>query len=317
MSNFDIPILLIIFNRLDTTIQVVDSIRTIQPSKLYIASDGPRKNREGEDEIVKAVRDYVLKSVDWNCEVKTLFHNENLGCGQGPAQAITWFFENEEMGIILEDDCIPSKSFFPYCEELLAKYKDDNRIYHIAGQNPLTLTKSPYSYYFARIQHCWGWASWKRAWNNFSFELNDLDDFIDNNIINKIFPHKNAQKFWLDLFKNIPNVKIDFWDYQWTYAIFKNNGLCINPTKNLVSNIGFNQNATHTLDSNSALSNQKRFEIYKIKHPPNIKVNNRILKEVNKISFGIQPKTLYSVIKEITPTPLKNVIKKSLVVKDY
>ena len=203
MNNLNTPILFLVFNRLDATKQVFEVIRKVVPSKLYIGCDGPRDNREGEDKKVKAVREYVLDSIDWDCEIKTLFREKNLGCGKAVSSAISWFFENEEMGIILEDDCLPSLSFFPYCEELLIKYKEDARIYHISGHNPLTYTKTKYSYYFVRIQHCWGWASWRRAWEKYNFDITDLDDFIEQKKINKIFTRSVDRNYWIDPFKKM------------------------------------------------------------------------------------------------------------------
>jgi len=287
MNNLNIPILFLIFNRLDTTVQVFAKIREAVPSKLYIASDGPRDNRKGEDEKVSSVREYVLKSIDWDCEVKTLFREENLGCGKAVSQSITWFFENEEMGIILEDDCLPSASFFPYCKELLEKYKDDTRIYHIAGFNPLTLTKTPYSYYFTRIQHCWGWATWRRVWSLYNFDITDLNDFISQNKIQNLFRQKTVQDYWINIFRDMQDHKIDTWDYQWTYTIFKNSGLCINPSKNLITNIGFNCDATHTLDTNSVFNNQKRYEIDIIKHPQSLQIKTSLINKINKVVFRI------------------------------
>ena len=298
MNNFNIPILFIIFNRLETTTKVFKKIKEAAPARIYLASDGPRSNRSGEEKIVESVRKYVLNSVDWTCEVKTFFRETNLGCGKAVSEAITWFFENEEMGIILEDDCVPSNSFFLYCKKLLLKYKDDSRIFHIAGQNPLTLTKSPYSYYFARIQHCWGWASWRRAWNQYNFDIEDNIYYIKN-VLNNIFKRTADIEYWLSVIEKMKSHRIDTWDYQWTYTIFKNNGFCINPTRNFVSNIGFNQDATHTVDSNSVFNNQKKFEIDEIMHPPKIVINNRIIKEINKISFGIQQKNIFVFIKKI------------------
>ncbi|MCL2792951.1 MAG: nucleotide-diphospho-sugar transferase [Spirochaetaceae bacterium] len=311
---FNTPILFLIFNRLDTTKQVFEKIRSVTPSKLYIASDGPRDNRIGEDEKVKTIREYVFNSIDWNCEVKTLFREKNLGCGKAVSQAITWFFENEEMGIILEDDCLPSSSFFPYCEELLNKYKDDARIFHIAGHNPLTYTKMKYSYYFARIQHCWGWASWRRAWEKYSFDINDLNSFMRQKKINKIFATKADRIYWTNIFIGMAEHKVDTWDYQWTYTIFNNNGICINPSKNLVTNIGFGPDATHTTNDDPSRNNQERYEISKIIHPKEIKINKQLINLINRIVFGISNST-YAGFKTI----LKNIIKRffSLFISKY
>ncbi|GHT86478.1 hypothetical protein FACS1894137_12140 [Spirochaetia bacterium] len=220
-DKFNTPVLFLVFNRLDTTKQVFEAIRKAVPPRLYVASDGPRDNRDGEKEKVEEVRDYVLKSIDWDCEVKTLFREKNLGCGKAVSGAITWFFENEEMGIILEDDCLPDQDFFMFCEELLEKYKDDERIYHIAGNNPLTFIKSPYSYYFARIPHIWGWASWRRAWNHYSFDIVDLSDFIITKKINGVFNRIIDRVFFIDSFKKMEKHEIDTWDLQWAYTVLR------------------------------------------------------------------------------------------------
>jgi hypothetical protein len=277
-----------VFNRLDTTKQVFEMIRKVTPQKLYIASDGHRNNCENEKEKVEAVREYVLKAINWDCEVKTLFRDNNLGCGKAVSGAITWFFENEEMGIILEDDCLPSISFFYYCKELLEYYKKNTMIYHIAGFNPLIYTKTPYSYYFARIQHCWGWASWRRAWNNYHFDIKELNKFIEEKKINKIFTRSADRYYWIDIFEKMENHEIDTWDYQWTYAIFNDNGICINPSKNLITNIGFGTDATHMTSDDHNHNNQQRFEIADLLHPKNININNRIIIKINKYIFEIK-----------------------------
>lgn len=166
------------------------------------------------------MRSWILKNINWNCDVKTKFNENNLGCGKAVSQAITWFFDNEEEGIILEDDCLPSQSFFMYCEELLNKYKNDERIMHIAGNNPLTESrcKGNASYYFVKVQHCWGWASWKRAWKYYN--LQSYDTFKSNNMIKR----KNKQKYWMNIFDAMSKHTIDTWDYQWTYSIFQKIG---------------------------------------------------------------------------------------------
>ena len=296
MNNFNIPILFLVFNRLDTTRRVFERIREAAPEKLYIASDGPRGEREGEDEKVRIVREYVIKSIDWNCEVKTLLREKNLGCGKAVSQAITWFFENEEMGIVLEDDCLPSVSFFPYCKELLEKYKDDTRIYQITGYNLLTYTKMPYSYSFARLHHCWGWATWKRAWSQYNFDIINLDNFFSEKKIDAIFDRKIDRHYWLNIFKKMEKHEVDTWDYQWTYTIFNNKGICIYPAKNLVTNIGFRSDATHTNVDDPKKNNQQQFIIEKIKHPKKIVINVSLDSKINKLFTG-------------TDLPLKHKIK--------
>jgi hypothetical protein len=149
-------VLFMTFNRLDTSQQVFEQIKIAKPPRLYLASDGARKQVEGESEKVEAVRNWLLSNIDWDCEVKSLFREENLGCGKAVSSAITWFFDNEKNGIILEDDCVPNQSFFRFCEELLDKYVDDKRIWQISGMNPLVQSDMEESYYFAKIAQCWG-----------------------------------------------------------------------------------------------------------------------------------------------------------------
>jgi hypothetical protein len=278
----NIPVLFLVFNRLDTTKQVFEAIRKAAPRRLYVASDGPRDNRTGETEKVSEVRDYVLKSVDWDCEIKTLFREENLGCGKNVSESISWFFKQEEMGIILEDDCLPSNSFFLYCEELLERYKNNNRIYHIAGYNPLTIVECKDTYYFTRNQYCWGWASWRRAWSHYSYDINDLDKFIVQKKIKNIFNRLCDRIYWLDIFRQMEKHKIDTWDYQWTYSIFNNDGICIAPTRNMVRNIGFGIDATHTLIEDTFHNEQEVFEIETIIHPDRIILDVRINNALNK-----------------------------------
>jgi hypothetical protein len=176
---FKTPILFLVFNRPETTKFVFESIRSVKPAKLYICADGPRPNVENDKIHCSAVRK-IVSNIDWECEVKTLFRIENKGCGKGVSEAITWFFSNEEEGIILEDDCLPNDSFFYYCSDLLDKYRFDTRIMHIGANNFLDDTISVENdIYFSSISHIWGWATWKRAWDSYDFKLQNytIGDF--------------------------------------------------------------------------------------------------------------------------------------------
>ncbi|GBR75509.1 hypothetical protein NO2_0177 [Candidatus Termititenax persephonae] len=288
--SFATPILFIVFNRLDTTRQVFSVIRRIKPKYLYVAADGARADNEGEKQAVQEVRDYVLQNIDWACETKTLFRNENHGSGRGVAEAITWFFAQVERGIVLEHDCLPSLSFFSFCAELLERYKNDNRIYHITGHNPLGKTETDgASYYFARVEHCWGFATWRRAWQKYSYDIQGLDDFIRQRKITKIFRRSCDQKYWLGIFRKMEKHCWQTWDYQWTYTIFQNDGICINPADNLISNIGFGQGAVHTTNLASPFNNQKRYEITEIKHPSKVQVNEQAVEVIQNFLFGVEP----------------------------
>src|SRR5688572_20529443 len=178
------PVLFLIFNRPAVTKQVFEAIREMRPTRLYIAADGPRPAIPNELDNCRKAREAAL-AVDWECQVKTLFRDKNLGCGRGPSTAITWFFEHETEGIILEDDCMPSPSFFSYCAELLARYRDDTRIMHIAGTN---LEKpqqrdQEHSYHFSNFTYCWGWATWRRAWKFHDFDMKLYNEINKKNCL--------------------------------------------------------------------------------------------------------------------------------------
>ncbi|MDR0408153.1 MAG: hypothetical protein LBH45_04510 [Campylobacteraceae bacterium] len=264
-NDFKTPILLLVFNRLDTTIKVFNEIKKIQPKKFYIACDGPRENKKNELSKVKEVREYILKNIDWDCEIKTLFRDENLGCKYSISDAITWFFNNEEQGIILEDDCLPNKSFFAFCEKMLEKYKNNLKIGHIGGSNfQKNIKRGDADYYFSAYSHVWGWASWANRWIKYNVELDNIDN---DKFLYKYFKNKNAIKYWSHIFKAMKDKKIDTWDYQWTFTLWNNNQISIIPNKNLISNIGFGDGATHTKFKHDPFANMPTFELTIKKHP--------------------------------------------------
>ncbi len=299
------PILFLIFNRPEETNRVFEEIKKQKPEYLYVAADGQRPDIPGEAELCNQAR-AVIKKIDWDCEVKTLFREKNSGCKKAVCEGITWFFDNVEEGIILEDDCLPSESFFRFCEENLEKYRHDTKIMHISGENPLDTEPGNASYYFSKIPHIWGWASWRRAWNLYDVEFQDFDYFIKNNIIENIFEQKEVQKFWNKVFTRVKNGEINTWDYQWTYALFVNNGLSIVPGKNLVSNIGFGAvKATHT-NENAKCANRKISEINNIIHPKFIIPCRDAVNEILRQRYDIHKKTFSFIIKR----ELTRIIKK-------
>ena len=240
-SALEIPILFLVFNRIDTTIQVFSAIKEAKPVKLYVASDGARESKLDEIEKVNEVRNFILSNIDWECDVKILFRDKNLGCKVAVSNAISWFFENEEMGIILEDDCLPMNSFFKFCSELLIKYKEDNRIMMISGTNYLLDMREEISdsYFFSRHFSIWGWATWRRAWATYDADLNECDDSLigEANYL-YLCLNRNTSYFYLNILKEIKNKKIDTWDLQWVFNCVYNYGLSVTPVVNLISNIG-------------------------------------------------------------------------------
>lgn len=236
----DAPVLLITFNRPDYTRQVLAAILKANPKKIYIFNDGPREGNRQDEEARIAIRELIHKA-NWGSNIELLFVDKNLGCGPGPAKAISWAFEKEDRLIILEDDCLPVPAFFYYCDELLEKYKNDSRIWRISGNNYSEEFYSDASYFFSLYGHSWGWATWKRCWDKYDISMNSLPAFIKNNGFNSVFSDKKQAKFHEAAFTHIHEsgeLRSHIWDYQSLYSIYSNFGLCIVPKKNLVTNIG-------------------------------------------------------------------------------
>ena len=282
----DTPVLFIIFNRPGVTLRVINEIKKQKPKFLFIAADGPRAGVEDDIDKCRRVRELVLNTIDWECEVKTLFRKENLGCGKGVSGAIDWFFENVEMGIILEDDCLPNRSFFNFCEILLNHYEENDKVFAISGVNFQDRKIGKESYFFSKYLYVWGWATWRRAWNNYDFDLSGLENFKKEDIIKEIDSSEYFKRYWYSIFEKVSNKEIDTWDYQLVFSSWKSNGLTIVPNKNLVSNIGFGTEATHTTQD-SPLANMKTEEMILIKHPKKITRNksadNYISSKIYKI----------------------------------
>lgn len=245
-QSFETPILFLIFNRYDNTQKVFNNIRQVKPKYLYVAADGPRPGNE-EDKATCIKTREIINQIDWSCEVKTLFRDTNLGCGMAISSAINWFFDQVQEGIILEDDCLPDLSFFPFCEELLAKYREDKNIYLISGSNLQNgIKRGNASYYFSYYPVIWGWATWKRSWQNYNYDLPEFDKTFKSGQLNHIFQSNNEKLYWHNKLFQLESQKIKHtWDYQLLYTIWKNKGLCINPNENLVVNLGFRNSSTH------------------------------------------------------------------------
>lgn len=300
------PVLFLIFNRLDTTKQVFEAIRKAKPPRLYIAADGSRADHPGEDEKVRAIRDYVMDSIDWDCEVKTLFRTENLGCKLAVSSAINWFFSHVEEGIILEDDCLPDQSFFPFCQELLERYRDDERVMMISGTNYLfNKIEIKESYYFSRYYAIWGWASWKRAWSLYDINMSEWPRFSSETYLDSIYCHTKIVDFFKGMFKKAYLNQIDTWDIRWMFSCITNYSLAICPKYNLISNIGIIGSHT-SRDHRFNFMPVKRIDVSKMVHPSNVMPNFTL----DKICFDEITKTesIYSrFIKKIKEYGLRNI----------
>jgi len=246
-----VPVLLVVFNRPETTQRVFDEVRKAQPRKLYIAADGPR-NEDDENRCLLVKE--IFKNVDWPCEVKALYRDQNLGCKIAVSSAINWFFQNEEEGIILEDDCLPSQSFFEYCDNLLEKYRNDERVYLISGYNKQNIWRpSSADYFFSNLGGIWGWASWRRAWRHFDLEMKSLDEFISQKKFQHLLGKRLGNLRQTQMLAARGGKGMSAWDYQWGFARHFNSGMACVPTKSLIENIGFGEDATHTKINISAI----------------------------------------------------------------
>jgi hypothetical protein len=248
-------VLFIVFNRPDVTARVFECIRAVKPTRLYVAGDGPRDSRPGEDVLCAQTRQ-IATQIDWPCELKTLFQPRNLGCKEGVVAALTWFFENEEEGIILEDDCLAQPDFFRFCDTLLEHYRHDTRVRLVSGTNlQHGQLRGDASYYFSRLTHIWGWASWRRTWENYDKNLARHSIEQIENGIRDCFPEPLIAAKWKEIALALQDNKIDTWDYQLAIAGFLSGSVSAIPNKNLVSNIGFGGGATHTVDANNRNAN--------------------------------------------------------------
>ncbi|RZM07380.1 MAG: hypothetical protein EOO88_51845 [Pedobacter sp.] len=220
-------------------------MREFKPKVIYIAIDGPRSNNPTDaDQVTRSIA--LTERIDWPCKVERLIRNENMGCKYGVSSAIDWFFSEVEEGIILEDDCLPDISFFSFCAELLARYRNVPAVMHIGGSN---LAHGKWwgndSYLFTKVTHIWGWASWRRAWHQYDLEMKSYPNNRDT-LVNQFVIDPSSRQMWKQAFDSTYAGKIDTWDYQWVYSIWLKNGLSVLPSVNLISNIGFDASATHT-----------------------------------------------------------------------
>ena len=267
---FNTAVLFLVYNRPDNTQRVFDILCTVKPSRLYIGCDGPNSNRPDDSRKIEQVQKIVSK-VDWECEVNTLFRETNLGCKAAVEGSINWFFQYEEEGIILEDDCLPNIDFFNFCELLLKKYRNDDSIFAITGNN---FQKGCWfgnaSYYFSRYLHVWGWATWRSAWNHYDSDISFWPTWKNSSEWLKLFPDEVERKYWQMIFDKVHANEIDTWDYYWVCSLWKRGGLTATPNVNLVSNIGFGVDSTHTFCSKSPLANLPKFRLQEIIHPQEV-----------------------------------------------
>ena len=264
------PIAFFVFNRPEPTARVFESIARQRPKNLLLISDGPRLYREDDESLVKQTRE-VISKVDWPCEVRCNFSDVNLGCRTRMATGITWAFEQHEELIILEDDCLPGPSFFEFCEQMLHRYRDQPRVMMISGDHFQADYFSNDSYRFSRYFHIWGWASWRRAWNHYDVDMQEWPQIRDSGTFRNLLNNEPEAEFWTTLYDRQFHGLIDSWDYPWEFAGMLNDGLAVLPNQNLVTNIGFGDDATHTKDPESTWANMPATNLsLPLRHPDRI-----------------------------------------------
>ncbi|MFA6432635.1 MAG: FkbM family methyltransferase [Candidatus Paceibacterota bacterium] len=269
MKPLKTPILFIAFNRPGPTKDVFAEIRKARPEKLFVAVDGPRKDRPEDVDKVNKVQE-IVSQVDWPCEVKKLFRTENLGCKIGATSAITWFFEHVEEGIIVEDDCLPEQSFFAFCSEMLEHFRNEPRVAMICGYNIEKTSDLPYSYTFSRYGHLWGWASWKRIWDQYDVTMKVWDNIDNRKKIRKAMDDYRQWNYREWLYNETYEGRKDTWDYQWESYRLLHSQICVIPNRNMIRNLGFGADATHTKQTTSHLVIPGQTMKFPLAHNPDL-----------------------------------------------
>ena len=271
------PILLMIFNRPELTAASFNAIRKAKPAQLFVSADGPRDTHPDDAQLCMQARS-IIQEVDWDCEVKTLFREKNIGLQHAMSGGITWFFENVEEGIIMEDDNVPDPSFFQFCARLLDRYRDDERVMSIAGENCF-LNETDYetddSYVFAILPVIWGWATWRRAWNHYDHTMSAWETKASRAEAMSVFSRSHDVSYWSRMFDLAYNGEIPTCGYRWVLSCLAQGGLHIVPTQNLTSNVGFGDQANNTFDTNSPDSEREVASIdFPLNHPSDVERNH-------------------------------------------
>lgn len=283
------PIAFFIFNRPDLTEIVFQAIRQAKPKKLLVVADG---HRFPEEEAKCLSTREVIKSVDWDCEVLTNFSDKNLGCKKRVSSGLKWVFSEVEEAIILEDDCLPSQSFFIYCQNLLEYYRNEPRVTSINGSNFDFFQRNyKYSYRFSKFMNMWGWATWRRTFEIIDFEIKFWNSLKSSPELPEILGRdKIFLDYWIDFFDKTYNGEIDTWDYQWILSNLYHRGIVVSPVTNMIKNIGHRSDATHTYDENHYFAQIEKSEIkFPLIHPPNLKISKAYEEYLKSVWCQINP----------------------------
>ena len=284
------PVVFLVYNRPELTRLAFASIRAWKPETLIVVADGPRRGDSRDAERCAATR-AVVESVDWSCDLRTDFASSNLGCTARVSSGITRALELFDRAIILEDDCVAEPSFFPFAEEMLERYADDERIFSVSGDNFLfgrRVTRD--SYFFSRYPYCWGWATWSRAWKHYDVAMRAWPQLREGDFLANVFAgDRNAIGYWRLVLDRTYSKVTDTWDFPWYLTCWMHDALTVVPETNLVTNIGFIRQATHTTMRMNALGNIPSAPLsFPLRHPTAIERNEAADRHIEKRVFEHQ-----------------------------
>jgi len=286
MTPSSVPILVLAFNRPDRVRQLFERLTAIQPQQLFFAVDGPRADRPADQELVTQTQK-LTELIDWDCKIHTQFQVNNLGCARGVTAGIDWFFSQVSEGIILEDDVLPDPSFFPFCAELLEKYRDDSNVWCVSGSNrlPQERVSQDFSYRFSTIPQVWGWATWRDRWEKYSLDIGNWRSrgLSNLDLLTRVNYSPTAFAFWSANFDLMAKMAVDTWDIQLVNAAMRNNALAAVPNVNLIENIGWGSDATHTHETPRSLQPVEEIN-FPLVHP-DVKVDSRADRYMNKVVY--------------------------------
>ena len=283
MSTF--PIAYVIFNRPRHTRETFEIIRAQRPAQLFIIADGPRDGHPTDAQRCEEVR-AIVQNIDWPCEVQRNYATQNMGCKLRVSSGLDWVFGQVEAAVVLEDDCVPNADFFSFCDDLLVRYLNDERVWVVTGNNFQQGKKhGDAAYYFSKYNHCWGWATWRRAWKHYRVDMPFWPEWQSQSTWLQRLPDRIEREVWATTFDRVKRGEIDTWDYQWTACVWYHGGLTATPNVNLVSNIGFGPEATHTVaGGDQAGLPTERLGVFT--HPTQIVQNKRADQFVFNRNFG-------------------------------
>ena len=281
------PVALLVFNRPHLLARVLERVREIRPETVLVVADGPRDGVPNDAQLCAEVRALVRERIDWGPNVLTQYSDTNLGLRRRVSTGLDWVFENVGEAIVLEDDCLPDPTFFRFCTELLDRYRNDSRVGAISGSNFQSRTPScEESYYFSKYPHCWGWATWQRAWKLFDNSMTEWPRLRDQRWLEGVFADESHARYWAELFDGVYNGRINSWAYARTFSCWAHSMMTILPQVNLVTNVGFGEAATHTTASNSHLERSATAMSFPLRHPRTVTINAAADRFTQSAVFG-------------------------------